>query len=165
LANRAASGDSAAFTVLVRRYERRVRAFLMRLSRGEGADDLAQEVFLIAWRKAGAFQGMGSYEGWLLKIAWRQFLSRVRATRQEQWMELPDGRAGAADPTVGLDIDRALGGLTADERAAALLCLGEGYSHSEAARILDVPLGTLKSIVARARSKLAANLGGTGDDG
>jgi RNA polymerase sigma-70 factor (ECF subfamily) len=64
-----------------------------------------------------------------------------------------------------LDIDRALASLSPDERAAALLCFGEGYSHSEAARILELPLGTLKSIVARARTKLALYLGETGNDG
>src|SRR4051812_25694490 len=83
LAGRAAAGDVAAFTELVRRHERRIRAFLSRLTRGEGADDLAQETFLVAWRMAAAFRGEGSYEGWLLRIAWRQFLSRRRKRTEE----------------------------------------------------------------------------------
>ena len=107
---------------------------------------------------AASFRGNGSYEGWLLRIAWRQFLSRARNARQQS-AELHDQeQATQADPASALDIHRALASLTSDERAAALLCLGEGYSHSEAARTLDLPLGTLKSIVSRARTKLANHM-------
>lgn len=160
LAVKAAAGDVAAFTELVRRHERRVRAFLSRLTRGEGADDLAQESFLTAWRMAGAFRAEGSYEGWLLRIAWRQFLSRRRKrtdaasdVEREAFWHRPD-----ADSKI--DVDRALARLPARQRAAALLCLGEGYSHGEAAAILELPLGTLKSLVARAKAELVRQLEG-----
>jgi RNA polymerase sigma-70 factor (ECF subfamily) len=53
---------------------------------------------------------------------------------------------------------RAMAALEPRERAAAQLCFAEGYSHGEAAQILQLPLGTLKSVVARARSQLAAAL-------
>jgi RNA polymerase sigma-70 factor (ECF subfamily) len=162
LARRAAAGDVAAFTALVRRHERRVRAFLVRLTRGDGAEDLAQETFLKAWRMAASWRGEGSYEGWLLRIAWRLFLSRRRARREEP-VETPElGESGGTDQEVRIDVERALAALPARERAAALLCLGEGYSHSEAAAILDLPLGTLKSILARARASLARALEGRG---
>lgn len=160
LARKAATGDVAAFTELVRRHERRVRAFLSRLARGEGADDLAQETFLTAWRRAGAFRGEGSYEGWLLRIAWRQFLSR-RRKRTEEPVETRDSEEAYRPDAEGrIDVERALGRLPERERAAALLCLGEGYSHSEAAAIMDLPLGTLKSVVARARTELVRHLEG-----
>jgi RNA polymerase sigma-70 factor (ECF subfamily) len=157
-----AAGDVAAFTALVRRHERRVRAFLVRITRGEGADDLAQETFLKAWRMASAYRGEGSYEGWLLRIAWRQFLSS-RRKRSEAASELPDMadlRAEGGD--LRIDVERALGRLGPRERAAAMLCLGEGYSHGEAAEILGLPLGTLKSIVARAKGALVKHLEGHG---
>lgn len=162
LAKRAAAGDVAAYTALVRRHERRVRAFLGRLVRGDGADDLAQETFLKAWRVVGDFRGEGSFEGWLLRIAWRLFLSSRRG-RRETPVELPE----CADPAAGnrdsrIDVERALSRLPERERAAALLCLGEGYSHGEAAAIMEVPLGTLKSLVARARAALAQALEGHG---
>jgi RNA polymerase sigma factor (sigma-70 family) len=148
--------------VLVRRHERRVRAFLARVTRGEGADDLAQETFLKAWRMAPAYRGEGSYEGWLLRIAWRQFLSS-RRKRTEEAAEIPDMadlRAEGGD--VRLDVERALDRLGPRERAAAMLCLGEGYSHGQAAEILGLPLGTLKSIVARAKGTLVKHLEGHG---
>jgi RNA polymerase sigma-70 factor (ECF subfamily) len=144
----------------VRRHERRVRAFLARVARGEGADDLAQETFLKAWRMAGSWRGEGSYEGWLLRIAWRQFLSsrRKRSEEPAEPTDRADETAGAHDARI--DVERALARLAPRERAAAMLCLGEGYSHAEAATILDLPLGTLKSIVARAKGALVKQLEG-----
>jgi RNA polymerase sigma-70 factor (ECF subfamily) len=144
----------------VRRHERRVRAFLERLTRGEGGDDLAQETFLKAWRVASSYRGEGSYEGWLLRIAWRLFLSSRRKRREEP-VEAPDQAAPeAGDGNKRIDVERALARLPARERAAASLCFGEGCSHSEAAAILELPLGTLKSIVARARGELVKHLEG-----
>ena len=158
LAARAAAGDVAAFTNLVRRHERRVRSFLARLTRGEGDEDLAQETFLKAWRTASSWRGEGSYQGWLLRIAWRLFLSSRRGRREAAVeAELP---AAAADADMRIDLERALAALPLRERAAALLCYGEGCSHAEAAAILDLPLGTLKSIVMRARAQLMRQLEG-----
>ena len=160
LARKAAAGDAAAFTVLVRRHERRVRVFLSRLTRGEGADDLAQETFMKAWRMAGAWRGEGSYEGWLLRIAWREFLSRCRKRVEEPADPDETAQWRAPDAEGKLDVERALARLPERERAAALLCFGEGCSHSEAASILGLPLGTLKSVVARARAALVRDLEG-----
>jgi RNA polymerase sigma-70 factor, ECF subfamily len=160
LAARAAAGDVAAFSQLVRRHERRVRSFLERLTGGQGADDLAQESFLKAWRMAGSFRGEGSYEGWLLRIAWRQFLSSRRRVRELPTEIEPAG--APVDAAARIDIERALARLPERERAAALLCFGEGRSHAEAAAVLELPLGTLKSIVARARAELVRQLEGHG---
>ena len=99
--------------------------------------------------------GDGSYEGWLMRIAWTQFLSDRRRFPQGAAPELS---AAATSPETRIDIDRALAGLPERERAAALLCLGEGWSHGEAATILGLPIGTLKSLVACARAKLVTRL-------
>ena len=147
----------------MRRHERRVRSFLARVARSNGADDLAQETFLTAWRMAAAFRGDGSYEGWLLRIAWRQFLTRERERRTDEAAAAEEVEGPAqADAGLGIDVRRALAGLGSRERAAAILCFAYGYSHSEAALILDVPLGTLKSLAARARAQLVAYLEGGG---
>ena len=159
LARAAAAGDAAAFTALVRLHEGAVRRFLARLLRGEGADDLAQEVFLKAWRMAGHWRGEGSYKSWLMGIAWTSFLSFHRSRGRREEREQADiALAPARDSDAAIDLARALAGLEERERAAALLCFGEGCSHGEAARIMGLPLGTLKSIVARARTALAAQL-------
>jgi RNA polymerase sigma-70 factor (ECF subfamily) len=161
LARRAAAGDAAAFSALVRAHEGAVRRFLARLTRGDGADDLAQEVFLKAWRRAGDWRGEGSYRGWLLRIAWTMFLTAHRAggRRAARDQAAFDAGTGAtSDPNMTIDLSRALAALGERERAAASLCFGEGFSHAEAARIMGLPLGTLKSIVARARAALVERL-------
>ena len=159
LARRAAAGDAAAFTALVRAHEGAVRRFLARLTRGEGADDLAQEAFLRAWRRAGDYRGEGSYRGWLMRIAWTAFLdARKSAGRREDREMAVLQQESPRTPDAAIDLGRALAGLGTRERAAALLCFGEGCSHAEAAQIMGLPLGTLKSILARARAALVARL-------
>jgi len=159
LAGRAAAGDAAAFTALVRAHEGAVRRFLARLTRGDGADDLAQEAFLRAWRRAGDYRGAGSYRGWLMRIAWTAFLdARKSAGRREDREMAVLQQESPRNPDAAIDLGRALAGLGTRERAAALLCFGEGCSHAEAAQIMGLPLGTLKSILARARAALVARL-------
>jgi RNA polymerase sigma-70 factor (ECF subfamily) len=160
LASAAAAGDVDAFTQLVRRHESAVRAFLVRAGGREGADDLAQETFIKAWRKASAYRATGSYRGWLLRIAWTGLVSSRRKLNLEvQESGVEHGHEHGLDAQ--LDAARALAGLELRERAAALLCFGYGHSHAEAAEIMEVPLGTLKSLAARAKAKLAARLGET----
>lgn len=147
-----------AFSQLVRRHEGGVRRFLQRLS-GHSADDLAQEVFIRAWRHGGSWRGTGTYKSWLLGIAWTQFLHARRAdqrrvARESDWETAPPPMVS----TDRIDIEMALATLNERERAAAILCFGEEFSHGEAAAIMGVPLGTLKSIVARARAKLVERL-------
>lgn len=158
LAKAAAAGDAAAFSQLVRRHEGAVRRFLLRLA-GHSADDLAQEVFIQAWRLGSSWRGTGSYKSWLMSIAWTQFLAarrgdQRRLVRESGW----ESPAPATDTAAKIDLMRALSGLGERERAAAILCFGEGCSHSEAAAVMHIPLGTLKSIVARAREQLAQRL-------
>ena len=127
---------------------------MLRRLAGDEADDLAQDTFIAAWRAAGSWRQDGSYRSWLLRIAWRQFLSHRRKQRPAEPLE--------AAETVGVDagagekaaIAQAMARLGERERMAALLCFAEGYSHNEAAAIMALPLGTLKSLVARARRGL-----------
>lgn len=161
LGKRAAAGDAAAFAALVRRHEGKVRRFLSRLAPGGEADDIAQDAFIAAWRARSDYRG-GSYGAWLMRIAWTHFLSHRRnqsrrTERDHAAWEAAD-HAPASSPDVRLDVAQALAGLDERERAAAMLCFAEGWSHGEAAEIMQLPLGTLKSIVARARARLLAVL-------
>lgn len=163
LAAAAARGEGAPFEVLVRRHERVVRGFLTRLAGSGRADDLAQETFLTAWTKASAFTGEGRYKGWLMRIAWRTFLmdARGRGRRLPEHKgtgELPE-QSDRSDAERDLIVEDALGRLKPEDRAAVVLCLVLGHSHSEAAQILDMPLGTLKTRVARGSAKLLELLG------
>ncbi len=158
LARSAAGGDVRAFTELVERHERGLRNFLDRLAPGFG-DDLAQESFLRAWRSASSWRGESSYRAWLYRIGWRVYLSHRETIRSTVPFD-PEvhGCAFEADPAAAVDLKRALAQLSDRERAAAILCFGDGCSHSEAAAVLGMALGSLKSVVARARAKLIDRL-------
>ena len=146
-------GDLAAFGNLVRVHEPAVRSMLRRLA-GDDADDLAQETFLAAWRRAASWRQDGSYRSWLLRIAWRQFLSHRRKQRPTEPLHAAGSLAVAPRSDQHAGIAQAMGRLGDRERMAALLCFAEGHSHSEAAAIMELPLGTLKSLIARARQGL-----------
>lgn len=160
LSSKAARGDRRAFSGLVRRHEAKVRTFLARVAGTQAADDLAQETFLRAWRNAGNFRGTGSYAGWLLAIGWRVFLDARKRQRLE--LDRRDEMAIPAppieDPLARMDVEKLMAALDPEERASVTLCLGQGWSHGEAAEILGIPLGTLKSRVARATAKCRAML-------
>ena len=162
LTRRAAAGDSAAFTALVREHQSKVRGFLRRLTRGNAAlaDDLAQETFFEAWRKIAQYRGEGSFGGWLCGIAWSRFLMDRRKRKEELLEDAED--SASFDPSSAhvakLDLENAMARLAAPERAALTLCYALGHSHGEAAEILDLPLGTVKSHVLRGREKLQAML-------
>jgi RNA polymerase sigma-70 factor (ECF subfamily) len=167
LTRQAALGDQAAFARLVRQHQSRLRGFLRRLTRGDAslADDLAQESFLEAWTKLAQFRGEGSFAGWLLRIAWTRYLMAARRRKLEPLEETdgsgvtPEWQNAAANPDLRLDLESAMRRLSPGERAALTLCYAQGFSSGEAAGILEMPTGTLKSHIARGRAKLMVLLG------
>lgn len=156
---RAAAGDSAAFALLVRQHQSGLRGFLRRLTRADYAlaDDVAQEALLEAWRKLSHYRGEGSFAGWLNRIAWSRFLMDARKRKPELLEDLPE-QSFEASPDTKLDLESAMAKLSAGERAALTLCYALGHSNEEAAAILAMPLGTVKSHVLRGREKLRAML-------
>jgi RNA polymerase sigma-70 factor (ECF subfamily) len=156
---RAAAGDSAAFALLARQHQSALRGFLRRLTRNDPslADDIAQETFLEAWRKLPHFRGDGSFAGWLDRIAWSRFLMDARKRKPELLEDLPE-QSVETSPDTKLDLERAMAKLSAGERAALTLCYALGHSNEEAAAILNMPLGTVKSHILRGREKLRALL-------
>jgi RNA polymerase sigma-70 factor (ECF subfamily) len=156
--------DQNAFGELVRRYQSPVRAFLARMTRGDAhlADDLAQETFLKAWRKLNTFRGDAKFSTWLFGIAFNEFRGAARQ-RKELALEDVEGPlleepAAARDGHLRLDLTEALKLLNSNERAAVVLCCQNGLSHEDAARVLDCPLGTVKTNVLRGREKLRRRL-------
>jgi len=159
-----ANDDRHAFATLVRRHQGAVRAFLLRLTCGEGAlaDDVAQEAFLHAYQRIRTYRSEGGFASWLFSIAYRAFLSEKRKRRwsAEELREVPESswpgaQSGAA---VSEDIARAMRHLREPERACLSLCYQWGMSHHEAAAVLDCPVGTVKTHIARGKEKLRAQL-------
>ena len=160
----ARSGSDAAFARLVDRHQQAVRTFLRRVCANEAdADDMAQETFLAAWSALDRLGDPGRLKSWLFGIAWRKAKTGARSAarsraREQGWME---GRPTELDPKAEMKIamDQAMAELPADQRASIALCLAGGWSHVDAAALLEIPLGTLKSHITRGRARLAARLG------
>lgn len=161
--------DTKAFGELVQRYQSRVRGWLRHLAGDPAlADDLAQETFLRAWKKLGAFRGKGSFEAWLLGIARNEFRQCTRkASREARHLDRLESETRLAADSVetrehqgeGTDADRFLRILGQDEREIMILVYGIGLSHSEASVVSGLPLGTVKSHVRRGVSKIRERFG------
>lgn len=162
LAALAAAGDMAAFGELVRRHQGLVRSMLARMTGDRArAEDIAQDAFIRAFEKIEAFSGKGSFKGWLCRVAYTEFLMAARKGRSQARMldaygaDLDESEAPRDMGSV-VDLDRALATLKEDERQVVVLCYAGGLSHSEAAEVTGLPLGTVKSHVNRGREKLRA---------
>jgi RNA polymerase sigma factor (sigma-70 family) len=162
LVARARAGSADAFGRLVHMHQQALRAFLRRLGPAD-ADDIAQETFVFAWEHIARFDPAKPFRPWLFGIAWRKYREGKRS-----WLRrlTRQGHAVAdiehvhqPDPGLKLDLAKAMGVLPPEQKAALLLCLGSEFTHAEAAEALAMPLGTVKSHVARGREKLAAVLG------
>jgi RNA polymerase sigma factor (sigma-70 family) len=157
LSRRAAGGDHAAFAMLVEKHEARLRSFLARTIGPGAADDIAQEAFIKAWRAAAQFDGRARYSTWLTRIAWRCRIDALRRQRPIDMQEQPTVETVSSS----VEVDDMLARLSEKERASLVLCEGHGWTHAEAAELLDLPLGTLKSTVARAKAKCRSMWEGT----
>jgi RNA polymerase sigma-70 factor (ECF subfamily) len=156
--------DHHAFSELVRRHQSAVRGMLRQLTRTDAslADDLAQETFLKAFKNIGSFRGEAKFSTWLYRIAYNCF--REDARRRKELVGIDETQLEAeqdpntVDPALRQDLMQALRLLPLHERSAVLLCCQQGLSHDEASRVLDIPLGTVKTNVLRGREKLKKTL-------
>jgi RNA polymerase sigma-70 factor (ECF subfamily) len=165
-----ADDDRHAFATLVRRHQSSVRGFLLRLCCGDGAlaDDVAQETFLRAYQRIGTYRSEGGFDSWLFSIAYRAFASekRRRHWSAEELREAPEAVEPDARQTNGAatDIARAMRQLREPERACLSLCYQWGMSHQEMADVLDYPVGTVKTHIARGKAKLREHLASYGPE-
>lgn len=190
LVNRAQAGDVRAFEALVRRHERWVFTLALRMVGNRGdAEDVAQEVFLKAYRGLSGFRGGSRFSTWLYAIASHHCLNHLaardsRARRAERSAGSPAGRRGeppsaldrVADATPGPDavlerrelrrmIQHELLQLAEHHRIVLILRDIQGMSYEAIAATLGVELGTVRSRLHRARMELKARLGPRLDDG
>lgn len=152
-------GDGVAFGELVEIYQSPVRRYLSHLTAGDRfrADDLAQEAFIKAFTSIGQFTGLGSFRAWLFRIAYRTYLDSCRSHRPS--CELDDMRCVGGEVSNEMTIlQSALACLDDTERNVILLSAVEQLSHSQIAHVAQMPLGTVKSTVARAKTKLRVHL-------
>jgi len=178
----AMGGDDAAFGELVRRRQGAIRNLFRRLSRDAAlADDLSQQAFVHAWKSIRTLKSPSAFGGWLRKVAVNCWLQQVRARKHEVALGEAALRQGALDDgalderalnevtldtapvfegsavsavTERLDLDAALARLPPDARLCVVLAYSEGMSHGEISDSTSIPLGTVKSHIARGAARL-----------
>lgn len=157
--------DRHAFGALVRRYQSPVRGLLRRLTNGNEAlaDDLAQEAFIKSYQSLNTFRGNAAFSTWLHRIAYNLFISHVRSRKETlDYDERAEAVTEHADETRNMnlehDLQQAMQHLNEAERISIQLCCQCGFSHSEAAEILQQPIGTIKTHIARGKDKLREQL-------
>ncbi|HEV7935763.1 MAG TPA: RNA polymerase sigma factor SigM [Actinomadura sp.] len=159
-------GDPHAFGEIVQRHRDRMWAVALRtLGDPDEAADALQDAFLSAFRAAGRFRGEAAVTTWLHRIVVNACLDRLRRKTLRPAVSMGDDEAldslapKSADPTsrheVSLDVSAALRQLPFEQRAALILVDMMGYTVDDAARVLEVPSGTIKSRCARGRARLA----------
>lgn len=161
-------GDPEAFATLFNRHADRLWSLALRtLRRPEDAEEVLQEAMLSAFRRASSFRGDAAVGTWLYRIVLNGCLDRLRRIRarptafdsDEIVTSLPSSSDGpeamVLHRELSDEVERALGQLSADQRAAIVLVDLDGYSIEEAAVLLGCAPGTVKSRTSRGRAKLA----------
>jgi RNA polymerase sigma-70 factor, ECF subfamily len=174
LARQAQAGDESAFAEIVRRYSPRVFSVASRFFRQRSlVEEAAQEVFLKAFTQLGSFEGRGSFEGWLTRIATNTCLNMVRGakrrpeftvsdlTEDEQgWLDQQSAGVQSAQPSVENSVvatdlaDRLLSVLSPEDQQALLMIDGEEASIKEVAEATGWSESKVKVRAFRARRKV-----------
>lgn len=163
----ARTGDDKAFEELVRRRQSWIRNLMRRLC-GDPTlgDDLAQQVFLQAFRDLRRLRDPKKFPGWLKTLAvntWRQHWRKNDALRgAEEIGETHQAQSHSAG--MALDLARALELLSPEVRACVVLSYYEGLSHGAIAELLEMPLGTVKSHIRRGTQTLQMSLDAYADN-
>lgn len=178
----ARDGDIDAFHDLVERHQTAIFNVVLRTVKDPAtAEDVTQDALLRAWRSLGQFRG-GNVRGWLMRIAVNRAYDTLRSQKRRpadsldaleyepraQWTaggmtpEHPEGHALRRELSDVLE--RLLATLPDDQRTALLLVDLEGFSYDEAAGIMAVAPGTIKSRISRARSRLREEMRATTHD-
>jgi RNA polymerase sigma-70 factor (ECF subfamily) len=164
-------GDVDAFEILVRRHEKTIFNLVYRmLGDYDDAAETSQEVFLSAYRAIGQFRGDANFSTWLYRIAVNHATTRRKSTnsRQKRLVTLDttdmidDAQLGPAETLEKKElrerVQRALNDLEPEDATVILLRDLQDISYEDVARMLKIPVGTVKSRLHRARQALKARL-------
>jgi RNA polymerase sigma-70 factor, ECF subfamily len=151
------NNDHRAYGKLVTKYQSNVRSLLIKLTNGDKAlaDDLAQDVFIRAYKYLKSYKATANFSTWLYRISYNVFIDNCKSKKQTSDIEDYDF-ISEVNENVGstIDLQNALKVLKQNEKVVILLHYEKGFSHSEIAKILQVPLGTVKTNILRAKEKL-----------
>ncbi len=180
LVERAINNDLAAFETLVSRYKDRIVGFSARmLNDRDEAEDVAQEVFIKAYRNLEGFRGASSFSTWLYRIATNLCIDRARARKRRPQSaysldepfdkeedkggrDVPDDTfepSGMAErDELRLRVREAVAEMPEKMRAVLVMCDMNGMAYEDIAQVLKIPIGTVKSRLFHARADLARRL-------
>ncbi len=172
LIERAQNGDVSAFEELVSLYAKKIYNYCYRMTDSrEDAEDLAQEVFIKVYRNLKSFKGDSRFSTWIYRIAYNTCVDRYRKGRKLDTVSLNPGKNEdsveielvSSDPLPEEEVIKreryrklqaCIAGLKPEYKTVIILRDIQNYSYEEIAEILQVPLGTVKSHISRARAAL-----------
>jgi RNA polymerase sigma-70 factor (ECF subfamily) len=174
---RARRKDEAAFAFIVDSYQNRLFGFVRRMVQDpDDAADIAQETFVRAFQGIGRFDGRSSMRTWLFRIAYNLCVDRARRSErtpstlrldagfeEEESIDVPDGRwdpqGVVLDSELRAMLEAAIGSMSEKLRSVILLHDREDLAYEDIAKILQIPVGTVKSRLFLARAHLQERLG------
>ena len=181
LVERTLDQDVAAYEKLVARYQNKILGYVARMTNGdrEEAEDITQEAFIKAYRSLDSFRGQASFSTWLYKIATNLCIDRARMRKRRPQQaysldepfdsdeggggrEVPDSRY---EPGKGVEreemrqmVRETVAEMPEKMRSVLIMCDLQGMAYEDIAKVLEVPLGTVKSRLFHARADLARRL-------
>jgi len=166
IATRAADGDIRAFEILMRRYGALMHTYAYRiLGSTSETDDVVQEMFITAWQELPTLANVAAVKRWLITIVTRKSIDRLRARRDHDNiddLEVEDESAGPEEEAAATSLDealsKALSELPEDQRRCWVLREVAGYGYTEIAEQLDIPVSTVRGLLARSRRTLVREM-------
>lgn len=176
LVNKCQQGDDEAYRIIIYKYQQVMLNLLFRLTNDyDASQDLAQEVFIKAFRGIGSFKGNAAFSTWLYRIAINVGINYNRSKRKKaklfvrrsdwdlenqqeytRWGETPESLLENME--LSNHIEKALGALSEEHRAIIILRDIDGISYEQIAEVFNCPLGTVRSRLSRARQALKVKL-------
>lgn len=164
------TGENGAFAELVKNHQQALMSFLTHFTKNPAtAEDLMQEAFIKSYQNIKQFKANSSFKTWLFSIGYREFLHYVRTAKRSNIilqsfhrvaeLSRKSKQANQQNVSIEMDIEKALLKLPENERAVMVLCSQAGMSHTEAAEVLAIPLGTVKTHMKAAKLSMKRYLG------
>lgn len=149
--------DHYAFKVLIEKYQSDVRGLFYRLTNGnqELVDDLAQDTFIRVYKYLSSFNAKAKFKTWLFRIAYNVFYEYYNKKQQQNTQSVPLSEdMGKTETKTTIDYQNALNVLNENEKTTIILSYEKGFSHNDISKILNQPLGTVKTNILRGKEKL-----------
>ncbi len=152
--------DHKAFAMILNKYQSPIRSLFRKLTSGDLAlaDDLSQETFLLAYKGLAQYQGGAQFLTWLYSIAKNVFYSHLRKNKNKESSADFEEESYQMTTDVRMDLENCLKILKPQERLILCLSYAEGLSHQEVADMMEMPVGTIKTIINRSKEKIQSTI-------